>query len=59
MLWMGRLLTCNGTAHSHVYEQVKVLHWDISVGNIILMDEGGSLLIDWKLVKMVDNNKSR
>ena len=31
----------------------------ISVGNIILMDEGGSLLIDWKLVKMLDNNKSR
>ena len=59
MLWMGRLLTCNGTAHLHVYEQVKVLHWDKSVGNIILMDEGGSLLIDWKLVKMVDNNKSR
>ena len=46
-------------AHSHAYENAKVLHWDISVGNIILMDEGGGLLIDWELVKLVDDDKSR
>ena len=38
---------------------VTVLLVTVSVGNIVLVDKGGGLLIDWELVKMVDNNKSR
>ena len=45
--------------HLHVYEQAHILHWDISVGNIILMNKGGGLLIEWELAKMVDDDKSR
>ena len=55
----GELFTCDITAHLHAYENVKVLYRDISVGNIILTDEGGGLLIDWELVKLVDDDKSR
>jgi RIO-like serine/threonine protein kinase len=39
-------------AHKHAYEDVGVLHRDISVGNILITTAGG-LLIDWDLCKHV------
>ena len=41
-------------AHSHAFEVAKLLHRDISMGNIILTDEGRGLLIDWEMAKKVD-----
>ncbi|KAL0567608.1 hypothetical protein V5O48_014383 [Marasmius crinis-equi] len=40
-------------AHEQAYENAKVLHRDISVGNILIYDKGG-LLIDWEFSKRVD-----
>ena len=41
-------------AHTEAIENAKILHRDISVGNIIISDRGG-LLIDWDLAKDIDN----
>ncbi|KAI9567163.1 hypothetical protein HD554DRAFT_2024342 [Boletus coccyginus] len=46
-------------AHSHAFKIAKILHRDISAGNIILTDEGKGLLIDWELAKMMDEGGSR
>ncbi|KAI9461379.1 hypothetical protein HD554DRAFT_2223615 [Boletus coccyginus] len=46
-------------AHSHAYHVAKILHRDISAGNIILTDDGKGLLIDWELAKMMDEGGSR
>jgi len=46
-------------AHSHAFNFAKLLHRDISAGNIILTDEGKGLLIDWELAKKVDESGSR
>ncbi|KAI9432886.1 hypothetical protein BJY52DRAFT_1078631, partial [Lactarius psammicola] len=46
-------------AHRDAYEKCRVLHRDISVNNILLMEcsrFGGGLLIDWDLCKLVDPN---
>ncbi|KAF8834095.1 hypothetical protein BDN67DRAFT_858103, partial [Paxillus ammoniavirescens] len=37
----------------------RLLHHDISPGNIILTDDGEDLLIDWELAKKVDENVAR
>ena len=37
------------TAHAAAYSQAKVLHCDISIGNIIITKAGRGLLIDWDL----------
>ena len=37
------------TAHDHAYFDARVLHRDISLGNIFIIDEGRGLLIDWDL----------
>ena len=46
-------------AHSHAFNFAKILHCDISAGNIILTTEGKGLLIDWELAKMKDECGSR
>ncbi|KIJ10162.1 hypothetical protein PAXINDRAFT_172239 [Paxillus involutus ATCC 200175] len=46
-------------AHWFAYNIVKLLHRDISPGNIILTDDGKGLLIDWELAKKVDENAPR
>jgi serine/threonine protein kinase len=43
------------TAHKQAYEGPKILHRDISAGNIILTDDGNGLLIDWDLCNRVEN----
>ena len=54
----GRL-TYQRKAHTHAFNFARVLHRDISAGNIILTDEGKGLLIDWELAKMMDEGGSR
>uniref|UniRef100_A0A0W0FRP8 Protein kinase domain-containing protein n=1 Tax=Moniliophthora roreri TaxID=221103 RepID=A0A0W0FRP8_MONRR len=46
-------------AHKGAYEQAKILHRDISVGNILITDEGDGLLIDWEFSKPLDSSKAR
>jgi hypothetical protein len=41
-------------AHTEAFENAKILHRDISVGNVIISDRGG-LLIDWDLAKDVED----
>ncbi|KAF8193751.1 hypothetical protein BJ912DRAFT_230456 [Pholiota molesta] len=44
-------------AHDAAFFDCKVLHRDISVGNILLMDDNKGLLIDWDLcIKLDDDN---
>ena len=52
-------LTFECQAHSHAFSVAKILHRDISAGNIILTDEGKGLLIDWELAKMMGEGGSR
>jgi serine/threonine protein kinase len=53
------MLTYERQAHSHAFNKAKILHRDISAGNIILTDEGKGLLIDWELAKMMGKGGSR
>ncbi|KAF8131843.1 hypothetical protein EV363DRAFT_1583527 [Boletus edulis] len=46
-------------AHSHAVNHAKLLHRDISAGNIILTDKGKGLLIDWEMAKKMDERGSR
>ncbi|KAF8555778.1 hypothetical protein OG21DRAFT_810170 [Imleria badia] len=46
-------------AHSHAFTSAKILHRDISAGNIILTDDGSGLLIDWELAKLMKEVGSR
>ncbi|KAF8554515.1 hypothetical protein OG21DRAFT_1394048, partial [Imleria badia] len=46
-------------AHSHAFTSAKILHRDISAGNIILTDDGSGLLIDWELAKLMNEAGSR
>lgn len=41
----------NTTAHSEAYDKVEILHYDISVGNIMIDQHDRGLLIDWDLSK--------
>ncbi|KAF5369607.1 hypothetical protein D9757_010460 [Collybiopsis confluens] len=40
-------------AHQVAFEKGSQLHTDISVGNIIITDDGRGMLIDWELSKDV------
>ena len=51
---MNSRLTFMFEAHSHAFEVAKLLHRDISMGNIILTNEGRGLLIDWEMAKKVN-----
>uniref|UniRef100_A0A0W0FD64 Fungal-type protein kinase domain-containing protein n=1 Tax=Moniliophthora roreri TaxID=221103 RepID=A0A0W0FD64_MONRR len=46
-------------AHKVAYEKAKILHRDISVGNILIMDGGQGLLIDWEFSKPLDSSAPR
>ncbi|KAI0038785.1 hypothetical protein FA95DRAFT_1600021 [Auriscalpium vulgare] len=39
------------TAHSDAYTKAKILHRDVSAGNILIDEEGRGLLIDWDLCR--------
>jgi serine/threonine protein kinase len=53
------MLTYEPKAHSHAFNVAKILHRNISAGNIIFTDEGKGLLIDWELAKMMDEGGNR
>jgi serine/threonine protein kinase len=41
------------TAHSATYNHARILHHDISAGNIMINKDSSGLLIDWDLSKKV------
>lgn len=44
-------------AHGAAYEQAKVLHRDISAGNILIDKDGKGVLIDWDLCVWLENKE--
>ncbi|KAG2746623.1 hypothetical protein P692DRAFT_20679435, partial [Suillus brevipes Sb2] len=38
-------------AHEEAYHKAGILHRDVSVGNLIVTDDGEGLLIDWDLCR--------
>ncbi|KAF8512355.1 hypothetical protein BU17DRAFT_96331 [Hysterangium stoloniferum] len=42
-------------AHGDTYDKAKILHRDISSGNILITETGGGLLIDWDLCKKLQD----
>jgi RIO-like serine/threonine protein kinase len=40
-------------AHTAAYNRTRILHRDISAGNILITKEGTGILIDWDLSKKV------
>lgn len=43
------------SAHQQAHDRAKILHHNISVGNIIITDEGRRLLIDWELASSIED----
>ena len=48
---------CSSSAHWDATTRAKILHRDISLGNIVMMGEDG-MLIDWELSKRMDQGLS-
>ncbi|KAI0273346.1 hypothetical protein BC834DRAFT_947568, partial [Gloeopeniophorella convolvens] len=44
-------------AHDEAYQRTRILHRDISAGNILITDEGRGILIDWDLSKKVTTDE--
>ena len=40
-------------AHTDAYNKTRILHRDVSAGNILITEEGKGILIDWDLSKKV------
>ncbi|KAI9447343.1 hypothetical protein F5148DRAFT_988142, partial [Russula earlei] len=40
--------------HAIAYERTKILHQDVSAGNILIHEDGSGILIDWDLFKKED-----
>ncbi|KAI9507090.1 hypothetical protein F5148DRAFT_981891, partial [Russula earlei] len=40
--------------HTDAYDKAKILHQDVSTGNILIAPDQSGLLIDWDLSKEVD-----
>jgi len=40
-------------AHSDAYSKARILHRDVSAGNILITEKGSGILIDWDLSKKV------
>jgi len=40
-------------AHRDAYSKARILHRDVSAGNILITEKGGGILIDWDLSKKV------
>ncbi|KZV69778.1 hypothetical protein PENSPDRAFT_608208 [Peniophora sp. CONT] len=46
-------------AHSVAYEKAKILHRDVSTGNILIDEDGHALLIDWDLCMDITKGGAR
>ncbi|KAF9262618.1 hypothetical protein L218DRAFT_394084 [Marasmius fiardii PR-910] len=46
-------------AHKDAYEKARILHRDISIGNIVILPDGTGRLIDWDLCKSLDDKTPR
>jgi len=46
-------------AHKVAHEKAGMLHRDISVGNILITNDGHGLLIDWDLSKSISDIESQ
>ncbi|CAA7265130.1 unnamed protein product [Cyclocybe aegerita] len=55
---MVNALYCAMVAHYEAATKARILHRDISAGNIIIV-EGGGILIDWEFAKHIDENGAR
>jgi len=40
-------------AHTDAYNKTRILHRDVSAGNILITEKGTGILIDWDLSKKV------
>jgi RIO-like serine/threonine protein kinase len=57
---MAVFSTFSFPAHKYAYEKAGIIHRDVSVGNILITQDGKGLLIDWDLSKKVNSeNKPR
>jgi RIO-like serine/threonine protein kinase len=45
----------NIVAHDDAFYEADILHRDISVGNIVISEDGTGLLVDWDLCKVMDS----
>src|SRR5260221_6558059 len=43
-------------AHSTAFNKTRILHRDISAGNVLITEEGTGVLIDWDLSKTVKDD---
>ena len=53
-------MTCTdlvNLAHSAAYEVAKILHRDISGGNILIDKDGNGMLIDWDMCVWLENKE--
>ncbi|KAF5344896.1 hypothetical protein D9758_011599 [Tetrapyrgos nigripes] len=46
-------------AHQDAYEKAKILHRDVSVGNILITEDGRGLLADWEFSRPLSEMPSR
>ncbi|KAI9509333.1 hypothetical protein F5148DRAFT_1283025 [Russula earlei] len=46
-------------AHTDAYDKAKILHRDVSAGNILIAPDRSGLLIDWDMSKRVDVTQQR
>jgi serine/threonine protein kinase len=44
-------------AHTAAYNKARILHRDVSAGNILITDKGSGILIDWDLSKKVKEDR--
>ncbi|KIM72609.1 hypothetical protein PILCRDRAFT_30353, partial [Piloderma croceum F 1598] len=51
-------ITDTTEAHQHAHFRVRILHRNISVGNILITDEGKGLLIDWDLCLNLNDERA-
>ncbi|KAI9464392.1 hypothetical protein F5148DRAFT_982169, partial [Russula earlei] len=45
--------------HTDAYDKAKILHQDVSTGNILIAPDRSGLLIDWDMSKRMDVTQQR
>jgi hypothetical protein len=57
MRFTNTFLNLSPSAHDEAFNKARVLHHDISVGNILITC-GQGMLIDWDLSKQIDSREA-